>query len=225
MDAIQQRQRDILKDMRRRHGLDKDARVATRAPETLELSVRSKPGGRMIVEAVANTASVDNHRTVILPGGADTTYFDRYRTILYNHDDMMPPIGRMESCTYQRGKEQWFVRFSITGATTFAQDIGRLIEDKCINGVSIGFLTDSYGPPTDEERSRYGDYEATIRKWKWLELSVTPMPSNSDALIHGVQQRRISPQTAIDLGAPCDAFAWSRKAVNSPKFAWTKKNT
>ena len=61
-----------------------------------------------------------------------------------------------------------------------------MIAEGAVNGVSIGFDRLGGGPPTDDEVRLYGPVDFVTRAWRWLELSVTPMPCNPD------EQRRFT---------------------------------
>lgn len=159
-----------------------------------EMQVKEISGGFEVV-AVANTAAVDLDNEVVVPAGADTAYFERNRSIFLNHDPLTP-IGSLRRLKLQGSS--WYARFSIA-STTLGQDVRTLIREKVINGVSIGFAATNWGRPTDEEIKTYGKINSIVRQWRWLELSVTPMPCNPDCIIQAASDGAISEETAKTL--------------------------
>ena len=81
-----------------------------------------------------------------------------------------------------------------------AKDVATLVAEGVVRGVSVGYVATDFGRPTPEEVEQYGDLRSIVRKWLWLELSVTPMPCNPDAVIQLADQKRISPMTVNMLG-------------------------
>jgi hypothetical protein len=52
-------------------------------------------------------------------------------------------------------------------------------------GTSIGYESRDEGKPTDGEKARYAKYGkslmSVLRKWNWIEQTITAMPCNPDA--------------------------------------------
>ena len=152
--------------------------------------------GPFVVEAVATSSAIDLDNEVIVPDGAEKSYFFSKRTIYLNHNYNWP-IGSLASTTKKRG--QWICRFGFA-STPLAQDTKTLVAEGVVRGVSIGFVATDYGAPTAEEVKTYGPHRSIVRKWLWLELSVTPMPCNPEAIIRLVQEKKIKQTTAAMLG-------------------------
>ena len=169
-------------------------------------------GDVFIVRAVANTAAVDLDDEVVLPEGADTSYFFGTRAIYLNHNTA-DAVGRLISASKVKEPRgwRWMIQFSVTGATSLGRDTRSLIRERIINGVSIGFIARKYGRPTPDETRAFGVHRNIVRDWLWLETSLTPMPCNPDALISARSKGLISPHTATVLELP-DA-APSRKVL------------
>lgn len=136
------------------------------------------------IVAVANTATIDMEREVVVPEGLDPKYFRTYKAVYWNHDYGALPVATLRSATLDRGKRAWMVRCSMA-SHPFAQDVLTTIRDGAINGGSIGFVRRDFGRPTDDEIDEYGPTEMVTRKGDLLEWSITPMPCNPDAEIVG----------------------------------------
>lgn len=148
----------------------------------------SSPG---LVTAVANTAAVDLVDEVVVPEGVELDpsgqpmYLKDAKSIFYNHDSFLPPIGTFRNMRLT--PKGIVAQFSLSKATQFAKDVGALIGEGAINGVSIGFIRLSGGQPTEDEVGKYGIHAYITRAWRWLELSVTPQPCNPEAWIMGAK--------------------------------------
>lgn len=182
----------ILDTIRTRYKLDPASDVALKW-SIGKLEVKNNSGD---IVAVANTASIDFDNEVVLPDGAERkpngepVYFSTTKAILWCHDTHLPPIGTYRNARLSDGK--WVATFSRSKATQFATDISNLIDEGSVNGTSIGFIRIDGGRPTEPEIAKYGMAEYITRKWRWLELSVTPFPCNPDAVI--VQRSKAVPE-------------------------------
>lgn len=139
-------------------------------------------GDEFAVEAIANTAAIDLDDEVVLPSGADPTYFDKNRSILYNHSSDLP-VGKMVWRKFDKQRNRWVVRMNIGKATPFQRDLRAMVAEGSIRGVSIGFLAMDFGRPSPEEIGRFGKHRSIVRVWKWMELSLTALPCNVEAII------------------------------------------
>lgn len=207
----------LIEQIRRRAmatgGAKADEHVGIKAVEAQDINIvrdeRDGPNGDYFeFTAIANTAAVDLDDEVVVPEGADTSYFFKYRTLYLNHD-MGAPVGTLRSADLIPSKG-WMIRCIVKGVTQIARDTRELIREGMIRGVSIGFVATDYGAPTRKEIERYGPHSNIIRRWRWLETSPTPMPCNPDALIQARSKGIIAPETAVVLGV--DGEGVSRKS-------------
>lgn len=140
------------------------------------------------VTAVANTASIDLDDEVVVPGGAEVDdqrqplYFKDAKAIYLNHDYSLMPIGTLRNARLTGGG--WVIQWA-PAKTALAADCMSLIADGCLNGMSIGFIHRDSGPMTDDEVRMYGMASSIVRRWTWLETSLTAMPCNPEAWIQG----------------------------------------
>jgi len=189
----------LLDRMKAHHGLGESEPVGARFCLTGKQAVNDS---QRLVTAVANTATVDLMEEVVVPGGAEVDeqgrplYFEQARTIYLNHD-YERPIGKLRNPAL-RG-DNWVCSFYITDATETARDTYALIREGIINGVSIGFRSLDWGSPTAQEIAKYGPISSIVRKWLWLELSVTPMPCNPQAWITDAKSAGIAEDVAKEV--------------------------
>ncbi len=128
----------------------------------------------------ANTAAIDCDDEVVVPEGAQLDYIAKNRKVFldhwYGYEDS---IGGIRSGFPKLVDGVWFVQFGVSRCEK-GEKVLNDAEDFGV-GVSIGFDALDAGPPTDEELERYGggkSFSSIVRKWHWIELSVTAMPCN-----------------------------------------------
>ncbi len=143
------------------------------------------------VVVIANTADVDLDSEVVVPSGADTSYFFKNRTIFWNHDYNVP-IARLRYASLKGGK--WIVNMTF-GKGEFATEVREMVQDGVVTGTSVGFIPTLYGRPTPDETKAYGPHDSIVRSWKWLELSITPLPCNVEAMIEAGEKGLVSKAT------------------------------
>ena len=182
----------------RRHAV-RDAVRAKRVPMVFDHKDAGEDRG---VVVIANTADVDLDSEVVVPSGADTSYFFKNRTIFWNHD-YDTPIARLRYASLKGGK--WIVNVTF-GKGPFASEVRSMVEEGIVTGTSVGFIPLVWGQPTPEEVKTYGQHDSIVRSWKWLELSITPLPCNIGAMIEAGEKGLVSRAT-IEKALP------ERKAV------------
>lgn len=134
--------------------------------------------------AVVNTGAVDLADEVVVPSGADWSYFQAFKSVLYCHDaaDARLPVGRLRNLEFRKSPDRWVMRWS-WGPNEFAQAVKLAVTEGVINGTSIGFIATERGTPTEPETNQYGDHRSIVRKWAGLEVSIVPHPCNPEAMI------------------------------------------
>jgi phage head maturation protease len=147
----------------------------------------------MLITALATTSGVDLENEVIVPAGADVSYFKAARSVYYCHDTFSLPVATLRNLRLEQAG--WVIQAS-TVNTEFARDVATCIADGAINGGSIGFIRTSSGTPTAAEVQMYGPHEYITREWKWLEWSITPFPCNPAAMLLSAVQENT--EKAID---------------------------
>lgn len=172
---------------------------------------------------IANTDDIDLEGEVVVPGGADLSYFQANRSVFVDHQYGVGDLaGKMRNVARVLGDDgeikAWKVSIAMTGPlgppmTEVAREVGV--------GASIGFQAIEYGPPSRDEIERYArdgqSPSIIVRKWKWLELSLTHFPANVSCQTQlvepgpdlrgrareAVREGRVSPESAnrIRLGS------------------------
>lgn len=175
-------QTDIIKKMRDHHGLKAAdsigmLRVVCKLP-TLE-------GDERTAAFVATTNSLDLDEEVVLPGGADWSYFLANKQIFVDHNYGSDfNVGQMRGdkmIPYIEGGQHigWKIRayfYNNLKCPRADDTLAKIMQGG--QGMSIGFIPVESGPPTAEEAKIYPKAFSIVRKWRGLEVSVTPLPCN-----------------------------------------------
>lgn len=147
--------------------------------------VETKNNTRDIV-VVANTSDIDLDNEVVVPSGADTSYFQRNGMIFADHmydlGQVAGKMRRLDKYPSETEHRAWRVRATIAN-NPIGNTVKTIIEETGQIGVSIGFIATDYGPPTEDERKSFkrpnGETpQSVVRSWKWFELSFTALPCN-----------------------------------------------
>lgn len=166
----------IREAIRDRALLDPDAVVGVCAPHAA-LSTRQMGEQRTLI-GTATTDDVDCEEEVVLPDGANTAYIEQNRQVFADHHWTVPhTVGTLRRL--QREGNGWSVRIELYRGmrSPLADDVWAIASQGGI-GLSIGFQALDYGEPTADEAKRWPRAKSVVRKWRWLELSVTPFPCN-----------------------------------------------
>lgn len=168
-----------------------DVRIIRGDLATKDVSVDTRNGNRDIT-VVANTAAIDCDNEVVIPTGANLQYLDKNRKVFVDHSyDYHSMVGGIRPGYPILDGDKWLVRFGVSRSElgdrilADAQDFGV--------GVSIGFDALEAGPPTQDEVKKYGrgkSFRSVVRKWHWIELSVTAMPCNVECQSVAVESKK-----------------------------------
>lgn len=147
-------------------------------------SVKAEADDTREVVVVATTSEVDLDNEVVLASGADRSYIDANRSVFADHQyDRAAYCGKIRRIDPIKGPDGevtgWKVRIFFTRNALGDEMLRQAREDGI--GVSIGFQALDWSPPTEDEKKRWPDAVNIIRRWKWLELSVTQLPCNVNA--------------------------------------------
>ena len=140
----------------------------------------AKDGENVRISYVASTDAIDRYGDVVSQNWELVAYKNN-PVILWNHDQMAPPIGRATSVEVQDGQLMIDVEFDM--ADPHAAMIARKAQAGFINAVSVGFqpieMTQRSELPKDHEA--YGSEGVFYQRSELLELSVVTVPANGQA--------------------------------------------
>jgi len=146
------------------------------------------------VTFVASTEAVDRYGDSIKLDGWRLDRFKANPVILFGHDSHTLPIGKAVDIGVKGDALVVKIQFASAEANPAAENVFRLIEEGCLNAVSVGFMCISWQLVDDQESGRWG-YD--ILEAELLEISVVPIPAHPDALIQAsFKGLDISPFTA-----------------------------
>lgn len=116
-------------------------------------------------EVVMTSESVDRDGDVILADGWDFSHYLKNPVVLWGHDFLGTPIGKVTEI--RREGNSWIAK-GVFASTDKAQECRKLYDEGILKTVSVGFII----------RKRKGN---VIEEKELLELSFVPIPSNRDA--------------------------------------------
>lgn len=168
----------IIERIREKHGLSEAAPVGVVGTFGKDMTTDTE---NRQVWVIANTDDVDLQNEVVVPAGADTAYFRRNGNIFVDHKTSMDCwVGKlrdMHASPSTREFKSWKVGIWCR-KTELGDDVLTMANEGGV-GVSIGFIPEDWGNPSETEKKMYGgECESIVRRWKWLELSFTPFPCN-----------------------------------------------
>jgi hypothetical protein len=170
----------VLDRIKSRCGLPDDADVGVFGMALKDTIVDESGANRDIV-GVATSDGVDLDSEVVLPVGADTSYFDANgkRLFLDHRYDAGSVVGAVRYMRpYPDARAPRGLEFRARILSTPLGEEVLTIGKEIGWGASIGFQVLEASAPTDLERKSYPNAERIIRKWKLLELSLTALPAN-----------------------------------------------
>lgn len=172
-------QPDIKARIRAHHKLADSTPVGVRGSFGHDVKVDTEKGNRSIT-LTANTDDIDNDAEVVMPAGADLTYFEANKSIFvdheYTHDKWVGKMRRLAPVKIGDEHRAWKVVMQAR-RTPLGDEMLTVAREMGI-GCSIGFVPEQYGPPQESDPDRYKSAASVVRAWKWLELSLTPLPCN-----------------------------------------------
>jgi hypothetical protein len=158
----------IITDIKARHGLGADSAVGLigsfDAKSTVDRTQR-------LIRATATTRAIDLDNEVVLPGGADWSYFEHTVGTVRNRQ------ARTALSKDGAEVEAWNVLIHVLDLkkNPYGDDILTIAEE-CGIGLSIGFIALERGEPTAAEVAKYGGgkpFASIVRRYKLLEISFT----------------------------------------------------
>tara|TARA_Y100000310_G_scaffold321710_1_gene379715 strand:+ start:324 stop:1214 length:891 start_codon:yes stop_codon:yes gene_type:complete len=145
-----------------------------------------------------STKDVDRDNEILLPRGADLTYYKQNPQVLWAHQYNVPPIGR---AVWVKKKSEGLLAKTIYAATDLATEIWELVKGGFLPARSVGFIPIESHEPDEKELRKYPERTGARRvidKWELLEYSVVPVPSNRQALQTAMAKGLVLSYSTID---------------------------
>lgn len=182
----------------------------TRAEVSAE-PVSSEGADPRTIRFIASTADIDGHGTIVRQNW-QLNRFEPRGVVLYAHDASDIPIGTAVA-KVEDGKLVADVTFSTEDLNPKAEQVYRNVKAGIIRGISAGFMPHTVTCETQEDREI-----VVLDQNELFELSVTPCPSNANAL---AQLRSIGRAAVPYKGTePDDKDAWDAAAAEKRLRDW-----
>ena len=126
---------------------------------------------------VASTPALDRDRDRIMPMGGDLTNFEKNPILIFGHNYHEPwaVIGRVAETAVDMAGIRMRPELREPASESDPQHIIRALWDQgLLRTASIGFM------PIESRENEFGGRD--FLKWELLELSLTPLPANQEAL-------------------------------------------
>lgn len=126
---------------------------------------------------VASTPAVDRDRDRIMPMGGDMTNFNKNPVLIFGHNYHEPwaVIGRVAETAVDMAGIRMRPELREPANESDPQHIIRALWDQgLLRTASIGFI------PIESRENEFGGRD--FLKWEMLELSLTPLPANQEAI-------------------------------------------
>lgn len=127
-----------------------------------------------IIRILASDESVDRDGDIIRAKGWITDNFIKSGSIIYGHNPSQLPVATPIHAEVVGKKLYVHAKFADEGTSEFNDAVYRLIKQKILRGVSVGFKAQEW---QDIDTGR------EFTKQELLELSVTPIPANPNAML------------------------------------------
>jgi len=147
-------------------------RVSTEAPLDVEGAARTK-------RFCFSDNAIDRMGDTIDADGWELADFNRNPVALWAHDSSQPPIGRASNVVVEGNRLMGDIEFASPETYAFADTIFRLLVDKFLNAVSVGFIPLEYSFVDNDPDRGFG---IDFKRQTLLEISVCPVPANPNAL-------------------------------------------
>jgi len=145
--------KQLVSGIKSRHGLQPDDAVGV--VSSFGKSAVVENDGRTI-SFIATTDSIDLQSEVVVPGGADLSYFDQNNKVFADHSYGLTDVVGIKRhiqpfMNTTTGKAGWKVRVYMLPGNAIADAAVALAAEDSI-GCSIGFQALDYGPPSSDEK-------------------------------------------------------------------------
>jgi len=134
-----------------------------------------------IYDFVASTQGEDRHGTRLF--GWNLENYSKNSVILWSHNGSIPPIGRALKTWMDGNTLKIRIQFPPEGVHELADTVRRLVEEDYLRSGSVGFIPGRVVFPWERDEDVRGDDDSIhLLDNELIEFSLTPVPSNPDAL-------------------------------------------
>ena len=130
-------------------------------------------------EYIMSTDAVDRMGDIIEQGGWSLKEFRQNPIALFGHNHDQP-IGRWENVRVVEGKLRGILKLADPGTSPLIDTLHKLIQQRILKAVSVGFYPTDAEPITDKEGKPSGGYR--FLKNTLVECSLVSVPANQEAL-------------------------------------------
>ena len=130
-------------------------------------------------EYIMSTDAVDRMGDIIEQGGWSLKEFRQNPIALFGHNHDQP-IGRWENVRVVEGKLRGILKLADPGTSPLIDTLHKLIQQRILKAVSVGFYPTDAEPITDKEGKPTGGYR--FLKNTLVECSLVSVPANQEAL-------------------------------------------
>lgn len=166
--------------------------------------------------ATLTTSDIDLEDEVLVPGGADMTYFRANKMIFADHRyDMENYVGVLRGLSPLGDPDSpkgWKMRFSVCD-TPLGNTAMKIVEHAGQIGISVGFKVHDHGPPTDEESKAHSiggkKPRSIVRLYDVFEGSTTCLPCNvacQAVIAGGSKSARVVEGKSVDMYNAVDSL-------------------
>jgi HK97 family phage prohead protease len=129
------------------------------------------------IEVIVSNSGTDRHGESIQVEGIDLKQVKRNPVVLWTHDYLNLPIGKITKLWKSEGNLMARIQFA-TDIYEFAGTVYKMIQEGYLNAVSIGGIVKAFG----QDKSGLPDYDV-IAELEMIEVSVVPVGAHPDALV------------------------------------------
>lgn len=144
--------------------------------QALAARVRAGSEEERVCDVIASTAAEDSYGEIV----EQSWRLERYLAnpvVLFAHESDELPIGTAENVRVEDGALRARLRFASAEASPRAEWVWRSLREGTLRGVSVGFV------PHGVRFEKRGDRDVMVLSDnELLEISVTPIPANPEAL-------------------------------------------
>jgi len=164
-------------------------------PIVRELHFRALREESREVDFVCSTESVDSYGSIIKQNW-DLRRFKQNPVVLWAHESRELPVGQASNTRVEKDALVATIKLATAKANPHAENVWQSILEGTLRGLSVGFY------PREVRFEKHDDVEVMVLDDnELLELSVTPIPSNPEALAK-LRSRALATKDPATPGAP-----------------------